>query len=59
MAIRIILPSSEDTVRYHARRGWQCPECFGIQVTIRRNKFVARIDGFQCDECGCQWGEDY
>lgn len=59
MTVKINIPSATETVHEHARRGWQCPECYGVQITTRKNRFVARIDGFQCEECGCNWGEDY
>ena len=30
------------------RLGWQCPECFGVQVT---NRDI----GWQCHDCGACW----
>jgi ribosomal protein L37AE/L43A len=38
-------------------RGFQCPECFGVQIETRRNRFDAGIDGWLCNECGCHWSE--
>lgn len=39
------------------RRGLQCPECFGVQIETRRNRFDARPDGWLCTECGCHWSQ--
>lgn len=33
----------------------QCPECFGVRVSARMSRFQAQPEGWQCEECGCQW----
>ncbi len=35
--------------------GIQCPECYGVQITTRTSRFQAQPNGWQCEECGCQW----
>jgi transposase len=47
-------------IRHRASLGWQCPECFGVQVECQENRFTGRRsdDRFTCQECGCQWGPD-
>lgn len=36
-------------------QGIQCPECYGIDIELRKDKFGYRIAGFLCVDCGCQW----
>lgn len=39
--------------------GWQCPECYGIQVDRQESRFGgASKDRFICNECGCQRGRE-
>jgi hypothetical protein len=45
-------PNSEH--RSRVRRGWQCPECFGVRVYRQ-----AKRAGFLCNGCGCEWDESY
>lgn len=35
--------------------GIQCPECYGVRITTRRLPTADKVEGFSCDECGCQW----
>lgn len=37
--------------------GWQCPECYGVNVECRYNRFQAKPEGFQCNDCGCNWSQ--
>jgi ribosomal protein L37AE/L43A len=37
------------------KSGLQCPECYGVHISARTNRFSARIDGWLCTECGCQF----
>ena len=57
MAIKVVGLSSKEVIERHAMAGWQCPECYGVQV----NRFESRFggpseDSFECNECGCTWG---
>jgi len=57
MAITISIPSFHDDVERHAAKGWQCPECYGVQVNRQESRFGGpREDRFTCQECGAQWG---
>ncbi len=38
------------------KAGWQCPECYSVNVTRHMTRFAAQPIGFNCQECGCQWG---
>jgi hypothetical protein len=38
------------------RLGWQCPECFGVNIENRMSRFQAQPIGFLCADCGCQFG---
>lgn len=38
------------------RLGWQCPECFGVNIENRMSRFQAQPIGFTCNDCGCQFG---
>ena len=56
MKINIIGLSSREVIERPAMAGWQCPECYGIQV----NRFESRFGGssedrFECNECGNTW----
>lgn len=35
--------------------GLQCPECFGVRITTRRDRGSDQVRGWQCEECGCNW----
>ena len=37
------------------RHGFQCPECHGVQVAARTSRFWAQPEGWQCEDCGCQF----
>jgi transposase-like protein len=37
------------------KHGIQCPECFGVRIERREDRFFG-VQGFQCVECGCQYG---
>ena len=40
----------------HAMAGWQCPECYGVQVNRFESRFAGPSeDRFECNECGCTW----
>jgi hypothetical protein len=45
--------------RLRVNAGIQCPECFGVQVLPRQDRFDASPTGFLCPECGCQWDRNY
>ena len=55
MTTRIITPTAQDDPMRHANMGWQCPECFGVQVSARQSRFDPSPTGWLCEECGCQW----
>jgi hypothetical protein len=38
-----------------AETGIQCPECYGVNITRRSDRFSVGYQGFSCCECGCQW----
>lgn len=39
--------------------GWQCPECYGIQINHFESRFGGLLeDRFECNECGCTWHRD-
>lgn len=44
----------QETARISA--GWQCPECFGVNIENRMSRFQALPVGFLCTDCGCQFG---
>lgn len=46
----------EEAFKYRVKNGWQCPECYGIQINTKRDKNSDRVNGFECNECGCQFG---
>lgn len=47
----------EIQTREFVKRGWQCPDCFGVRIETRRKSLAdPRIEGFLCVECGCQFG---
>lgn len=33
----------------------QCPECYSVQIVPRLSRFQAQAEGYQCNECGCQF----
>jgi predicted RNA-binding Zn-ribbon protein involved in translation (DUF1610 family) len=35
--------------------GWQCPECSSVKVIGRYNRLQAKPEGFECQNCGCNW----
>jgi len=39
MAIKVAIPSAQETIEKHAKLGWRCPECYGGQVDRRPNRF--------------------
>lgn len=41
---------------HRSRAGWQCPECYGVRITAHTTRFDPQPTGFQCAECGCQFG---
>lgn len=45
--------TADECARHEA--GFQCPECSGVRISLRRDRFSASILGYQCEECGCQW----
>ena len=48
---KINLPSADERLRVNM--GWQCPECFGVNIdTPERHHFT-------CRDCGCQWDHHY
>ena len=59
MTIKVSGLEPEDTLHRHANLGWQCPECYGVQVAPRMSRFQAQPIGFSCNECGCQWDRNY
>jgi len=42
--------------KFRVEHGWQCPDCYGVNVTTRRNRNEDGVRGFTCEECGCQFG---
>lgn len=52
--------SHNETVDRHAQLGWQCPECYGIQINNKYNRFHSATTpvGFECQECGNYWSKD-
>ncbi len=61
MAIKVSgIYSHDETVNRHAKRGWQCPECYGIQVNVIEDRYSGQrsMDRFSCQECGNQWGRN-
>jgi hypothetical protein len=52
--VKIEIESLQDMTDRHVRLGWQCPECYGVQIEPRLD-CIGRPHGFQCQECGCQW----
>lgn len=56
MTIKVRIPSMQETIEAHAQRGWQCPECYGIQVDRFESRFGGPSeDRFECRECGATW----
>jgi hypothetical protein len=56
MSIKISgILSPHELVDHHAQLGWQCPECFGIQVKTYKDRFALESDRFECQECGATW----
>jgi hypothetical protein len=54
--IKISIPSSRETIEIHVQRGWQCAECYGIQIDKFKNRFGGvSEDRFECRECGATW----
>lgn len=45
--------SFDAAVDRRAKAGWQCPECYGVQV----NQFehVSLEKRFECNDCGATW----
>ena len=43
----------EERARINA--GWQCGECYGVNITRRAPAFGLGQEQFTCRECGCQW----
>lgn len=39
--------------------GLQCPECYGVNVNGRNDRFQASAVGFECQDCGCNWAKNY
>lgn len=35
--------------------GWQCPECFGVNVDSPVSRWHAQRTQYICQDCGCQW----
>jgi hypothetical protein len=54
--IKLVGFSSQEVIARHAELGWQCPECFGIQIEAQTTRFDPQPTGFLCTECGCQFG---
>ncbi len=50
--------SADETINHHAMLGWQCPECYGVQVQQEQSRFEANTHRFVCNECGCQWSNN-
>lgn len=44
-----------DEFRARVKAGLQCPECYGVRVSLRQTRFDPPPTGYLCDECGCQW----
>lgn len=45
---------TEEQARVKA--GLQCPECSGVRIYTHRKVGSDRVEGFICEECGCQFG---
>lgn len=51
------LSPREQQATARVQDGWQCPECYGVQINTRRVSIGdPRVIGFECHECGCQFG---
>lgn len=59
MAITVQLESSSEQEKRFVNKGWQCPECYGPNVSNRTTRFDAQPIGFLCTDCGCQWDKNY
>jgi hypothetical protein len=46
--------NTQEQLRIQA--GLQCPECYGVRIT-KRSRQPHEPQGFQCEECGCNWSE--
>jgi hypothetical protein len=44
-----------DQTTLRAQAGLQCPECFGVRIAVREDRFGLKPRGWLCEECGCQW----
>ena len=51
----IIYESADEIAQAHAKLGWQCPECYGVQIDCFEDRFRLQSDRFECRECGCTW----
>jgi hypothetical protein len=58
MSIKVVGLNFDEVVNRHAKLGWQCPECYGIQIETRRVRHSDHVIGFQCNECGCNWSKE-
>jgi hypothetical protein len=47
-------PRWQDETRDRIDLGWQCPECFGVNITSEPRQ-PHDPHHYQCQECGCQW----
>lgn len=58
MGIKIlgIYETAQDVAVAHSKLGWQCQECFGVQIDCYKDRFGGvSNDRFECRECGCTW----
>ncbi len=58
VSIRVsgLYENADQVARAHAQRGWQCQECYGVQVDRFEDRFGGvSNDRFECRECGCTW----
>lgn len=46
---------SDHEMANRVEHGVQCPECYGPWITVRRKPASDVVEGFICDDCGCQW----
>lgn len=50
------MSEQQDAERVRIKAGWQCPECYGVRIVLRERQ-QHEPQGFQCEECGCNWSE--
>ena len=59
MAVKISgIYINQEITDIYAELGWQCPECYGVQVKTyqKHHKFGGTSeDRFECQECGNIW----